>query len=170
MRLNLPHSNHRGPDPVVTPEGVYTWEPFSTQHQMLTVVLAVKKIVERLLSDRFVLAACEVTFKALPLRKTLTDVWNDPDVWFSFNSLNHPFAFGTTLQGTKEISIGNFPFIFPDAPGVVAATMIHEMAHVAGAPRDTDEAERTLLKCGFGDYFSPEIIGMVRRGSRRLFA
>lgn len=41
-----------------------------------------------------------------------------------------------------------------------AATIVHELAHCAGAPgRPSTAAERTLIPCGFRDMFNPDFVG-----------
>ena len=40
-----------------------------------------------------------------------------------------------------------------------AATLVHEMAHCAGAGGDSTVAERTLMVCGFQDHFDASVRG-----------
>ncbi len=41
----------------------------------------------------------------------------------------------------------------------VAASLVHELAHVNGAPGDSHAAEATLPCCGFAALYVPTIIG-----------
>jgi hypothetical protein len=42
---------------------------------------------------------------------------------------------------------------------MVAGTLVHEFAHVNGAPGTTRQAEATLLACGLGRVYNPIIVG-----------
>ncbi len=59
-------------------------------------------------------------------------------------------------------------FKLPDPVSWIAATLVHELAHVNGAPGGmlSKAAETTLPPCGFGDEFNPATVGMVRRPRR----
>lgn len=45
---------------------------------------------------------------------------------------------------------------------LIAATLVHELAHVNGAPggMESKAAEATLPPCGFDDLFNPALVGM----------
>jgi hypothetical protein len=45
---------------------------------------------------------------------------------------------------------------------MVAATIIHELAHINGAGGKTTDAEDTLLHCGMAERHRSEIIGYLR--------
>jgi len=52
---------------------------------------------------------------------------------------------------------------------IVAATIVHEFAHVGGAPGwPSPAAERALPKCGFGPQYDPGIFGSIESVARML--
>jgi len=49
----------------------------------------------------------------------------------------------------------------------LAATLIHELAHVNGASGHDAAAERTLLPCLMGHLYDPHIIGQIDSACKR---
>jgi len=46
---------------------------------------------------------------------------------------------------------------------MIAATIVHEFAHIAGAPGGAShKAEKAADKCGFGPQYNPKIMGSIR--------
>jgi hypothetical protein len=88
-------------------------------------------------------------FRSLPGRRSLTSLINDSSIWINYAPTVAPF-FGQTAMGTGEIGISDRPF----AAGkwMVLATVIHELAHVNGAPNTggSSLAEDAVYHCGLG--------------------
>lgn len=114
---------------------------------------------------------CDEGFKSLPKHHTFDEVLNDKNVWISFGSDRGDLANGNTWLGLTinndeknyDIAINTWAFtcVKNKATRVqeIAAILVHEMAHVNGAPNDTHTAEMMLMFCGFGEYYEPTVIG-----------
>jgi hypothetical protein len=95
----------------------------------------------------------------------------DPGIWVSLNSNPATDIFGMTHK--KEISILIRLFSLGSLVRVIAATLVHELAHVNGAPggwTDSKAAESTLPPCGFEDQYNPAIVGSIRRPKQIILA
>jgi hypothetical protein len=86
-------------------------------------------------------------FRTMPLGRSLSDMLNDNTIWINFEPVRN--VFGVTAMGTGEMAIAKPAFDM--GRWTVLATLIHELAHVDGAPGGTDKrAEEALLSCGLG--------------------
>jgi hypothetical protein len=134
--------------------------------ELQVLVSAIMLILNRTITVDTVFGTCNDAFKKLPVGKSWADIWISPTFWINFNPSNQAGLFGTTRAGTQEISIAKFPFKQINASAVVAATIIHEMAHVNGAPGGTStQAEEQLTPCGFDAERIPGLQGMLRRAA-----
>lgn len=90
----------------------------------------------------------DVYFKTLPGGRTLTQLLNDSTIWINFDPTLTLFGLGQI--GGKELALG--PRAYKVGKWTVLATIIHELAHLNGAPNtSTDKrAEEALLHCGLG--------------------
>ena len=101
-------------------------------------------------------AACRDAFCALPLRRSLEAVWTDPAVSISYTPSAR--VRGYTDIGTKLI-VMTFDGLMR-SPREIAATLLHELAHLNGAPAGaTLMAESLLPRCGFADLYDPTAQG-----------
>jgi hypothetical protein len=84
-------------------------------------------------------------FKSLPEKRSLTQLLLDRRIW-----INHaPHLYGTGVRLANEIGIGELAYI--RGRTLVLATLIHELAHIAGAPDGNSRAaEDALIHCGLG--------------------
>ena len=72
-----------------------------------------------------------------------------------------PGACGVTHGNNKDITIASW-CLDTQTTSMVAATLIHEAAHVAGAPGGKSHmAERAVDKCGFHAEYDPELLGSL---------
>jgi hypothetical protein len=97
-------------------------------------------------------------FRTLPRGRALTDLLNDPTIWINYSS-DLTGYYGTTYNN-KDLWIG--PLAFRYGQWMVLATLIHELAHIAGAggagtnlvcnefSAVCHAAERAVLECGLG--------------------
>ncbi|MEO8278906.1 MAG: hypothetical protein ABI564_04385 [Ideonella sp.] len=86
-------------------------------------------------------------FKGLSGGRTLTQLTNDSSIWINY----YPglTLFGEAEIGGKELALG--PNSFSKGKWVVLGTLIHELAHINGAPTGNDtQAEEALYHCGLG--------------------
>lgn len=140
-----------------------TWEPFQDDRQVDLVIAAFMAINKHVIWDKKILKTCNCAFAKLAGRRDFATVWKDPNIWVSLNSNPASDIFGMAYK--KEISIPIRMFSLPDPTRVIAATLVHELAHVNGAPggwTDSKAAESTLPPCGFDDQYNPAIVGAIR--------
>jgi hypothetical protein len=87
-------------------------------------------------------------FRCLPLGHSLRDLLADRSIWINYD----PDFRGYGSQSTEhphELAIGQLAFA--QGRWMVLATLLHELAHVNGAPAGSDRtAEATLVHCGLG--------------------
>ena len=140
-----------------------TWEPFKDEKQIELMIGAFMEINQKVIWDKGVLKTCNCAFSRLPGRRDFAAVWRDPNIWVSFNPNPVEGLFGITYK--KDISIAAHVFTLRDPVRWIAATLIHELAHVNGAPGGTESkaAESTLPPCGFDDKYNPATVGFLRR-------
>jgi hypothetical protein len=83
------------------------------------------------------------------LGRTLTQLLNDNTIWVNYATFGE---YGqTNFVGGKEIAIGIRAFRI--GRWTVLATLIHELAHVNGAPgRPSTFAEDAVYHCGLGSH------------------
>lgn len=92
--------------------------------------------------------SANVFFKRLPGGRSLSSLLGDRTIWINFDP-SEP-AFGAQ-SGAHPHEIAMGPSSFRMGRWTVLATLIHELAHVNGAPGGSDRrAEEALLHCGLG--------------------
>lgn len=103
---------------------------------------------------------CNSYFRTLrPGRPTtFAALWADAGLWINFFTSSSDFGV-TSLDGRD---VGLSSFCFDGSWRRVAATLVHELAHVAGAPGGSgasSAAEDALLHCLFPDLHNPAARG-----------
>ena len=120
------------------------------------------------------LPSANLYFSRLPYQKTLTGLLADRATWINYE--DNPRRYGATVMvGQAEMAISSTAF--RKGRWVVLATLIHELAHVGGAPGFSHAAEQAVLACGLGlpsellrgrddrrTPYEPGILGMNVRG------
>jgi hypothetical protein len=91
--------------------------------------------------------SANIYFRGLPNGRSLSDLLGDSSIWVNYAPVTLDYGL-TNWVGGKEIAIG--PAAFRVGRWTVLATLIHELAHVNGAPLNTTAAERAVLACGLG--------------------
>jgi hypothetical protein len=95
---------------------------------------------------------CNDCFRLLPGKRSFDEVWNDASVWINYDPRADRGWYGRTYGvGGKEICISEVAF--KKGRWWVAGTLVHELAHVNGAPINTAAADETLLKCGLKNAY-----------------
>jgi hypothetical protein len=136
------------------------WLPFTDDAQIQQMIDAFMVINSKVIWDKTILKNCNRAFCNLPGRRDFAAVWRDPGVYVSFNPNPDPSFTGITFK--KDITISSWLFKNPNAARLIAGTLVHELAHVNGAPGGmvSKAAEATLPPCGFDDLFNPALVGM----------
>ena len=99
-------------------------------------------------------ANCHAAFARLPRGRTLQAVWEDAAVRIGY--VTTALARGVTANATGTIGLTLVGLAL--SPRNIAATLLHELAHVNGAEdAPSSTAEQMLPPCGFSDLFTPGI-------------
>lgn len=136
----MPHI-HKTASKYTAPTPLQGWQWLPfTDKIMLNVITRAVSLIDKRIKGT---KPCEASFKALPGGKSFSDIWNQANVWVSLLAMGEWMA---------------------------AATLIHELAHVNGAPGNDTQAEDTLLKCMLKDHHNPNIIGQIRNSKIKTTA
>ncbi|MCW7538130.1 hypothetical protein OOT46_09745 [Aquabacterium sp. A7-Y] len=152
------------PDPIKNDEGRITneFKPFSDPQDIRRLKAAIEYIEKRILhlgepaAKDSIASTCNAYFLRLPRRRSLEQLVTDPGekIWIHYD----PIGTDAGAARGKDITLGR------KALGgnvqVLAATLIHELAHVVGARDDDGTAEDALLHCGLSkQHVANNIIG-----------
>lgn len=155
-QINFSDSGHLIP-PIGT--GRYSFSPFDRQldrqrtHQLQAAISFIEATLIRTPCE-----SCEQAFRSLDRHRSFREIWSDATIWISYTS--SILDRGYTHSNGRDIAISLAAFgSSPIQWRGVAATLIHELAHVGGASGTTCDAERVLLRCRFADHFDPSVIG-----------
>lgn len=92
--------------------------------------------------------SADTYFQSLPLSQKLSDLLQNNRIWINYSAVM-PHYGETNRVGGKEVCISEYAHRW--GKWTVLATLIHELAHVNGAPGGADKrAEEALLHCGLG--------------------
>jgi hypothetical protein len=157
-RYNTVASGHAGPPA----NSGWQWLPFPSHAALHTVHHAAHIINSKIRHSK----SCNAAFKVLPAGRSFANVWADHSIWVSYDPKNQAGQYGATLG--NEITITAYSLKI--GVWTVAATLIHELAHVDGAPGTNHDAEATLRHCLLSGLEDPAIIGHLFHpsGSVRL--
>lgn len=87
-------------------------------------------------------------FRLLPLGRSLSELLADRSIWINYDPDFRGFGSQST-EHPHELAVGQLAFA--QGRWMVLATLLHELAHVNGAPGGSDRsAELTLVHCGLG--------------------
>lgn len=96
------------------------------------------------------MASANIYFRSLPSGRSLTALLNDRTIWINYDPTATEFG-AQSVAHPHEIAVG--PSAFRIGRWTVLATLIHELAHVNGAPGGGDQrAEQALLHTGLGRW------------------
>ena len=96
------------------------------------------------------MASANMYFRSLPNGRSLTSLLRDRSIWINYDPSATEFG-AQSVAHPNEVAIG--PRAFRIGRWTVLATLIHELAHVGGAPGGGDQrAERALLHTGLGQW------------------
>ena len=156
-KINTPKQRHR----VNVNSARWEFKPFTDKQYLKTLKRAMDIIDSRIKGHN----PCNEAFKALPGGKSFADIWKDQTVWINYDSSNKQGKYGATHRSSKNITISRYALRM--GRWTVAATLVHELAHVNGAPGDDTQAEDTLKSCLLNGLHDPTIIGKVTESGRR---
>jgi hypothetical protein len=148
-QIFTPTSRHAAPSPVAG----WQWQPFGNATYLARLRAAVAVIDARVKKY----APCNAAFSSLPGGRTFADVWADPSVWICYDPGAQTNRYGATLANDVTLS----QYTCRMGQWTIAATLIHELAHVNGASGHDAAAEKTLVPCLMGHLYDPHIIGRI---------
>jgi len=103
-------------------------------------------------------APCNAAFRALPGGRSFADVWNDNSVWINYDPDSNPGYFGARVG--NDVTISKYAYLM--GHWTVVATLVHEFAHVNGAPGgNSTQAEDTLRRCLLHQLHDPAVLGRL---------
>lgn len=120
-----------------------TWAPFENANDIRTV----RHALSILSSNVAHMKSANDYFLRLPGKRSFTDVVNDGRVWISYDP-NGPDSAETV---GFHITIGRTPLRW--GFWAVAATLVHELAHINGASDEDGQAEEALNHCGLTNHY-----------------
>ena len=99
----------------------------------------------------------------MPKGKSFSQFWNDASIFVNFSPDTTVNFYGATHSNLKDICITAW-CLDTHNKWMIAATIVHELAHVAGAPGGTSHAaEKAAEKCGFKPQYNPLIQGSINK-------
>lgn len=118
-------------------------------------------IVNRLDKKINLYGPCNTYFKSLPMGKNFSTFWRDNSIFIDFSPDATNGFYGATHSSLKDVCISAW-CLDNNHKWMIAATIIHEFAHVAGAPGGMDHsAEKAADTCGFKPQYNPTIMGSL---------
>ncbi len=127
-----------------------------------------KAIIDRLDKKLNLYGPCNKYFKKLPKGKTFSDFWRDNSIFINFSPSTSAGFFGATHSNDKDVCITAW-CLDTHNKWMIAATLVHEYAHIAGAPGGASHAaEKAADMCGFKPQYDPTILGSIEKLSKDL--
>lgn len=121
------------------------------------------KVIDRLDKKINLNGPCNRYFSSLPKGKTFSDYWRDPSIFINYSPSLTAGFYGATHSNDKDICISAW-CLDTQNRWMLAATLVHEFAHVGGAPGGASHAaEKAVKKCGFTPQYEPTILGSLEK-------
>lgn len=146
--VHLPASGYVAP----VPNSGWQWLAWSDNVKLKVLLDAMFIIGTRIKGYK----PCNAAFKKLPGGRSFDDIWGDASIYISYDPGNTKGRYGATLGKAVTISAYSIGM----GRWTTAATLVHELAHVDGAPGNDTQAEDTLLSCLLSGLHDNTIIGM----------
>lgn len=158
--INTPTSGHHGPP--YNPGVSLNYLPYSDTRWLAVLQSAVTLVGARIVRH----LPCNRAFAALPYGRTLHSLWGDARIWLNFDPSHNGQDYGETTG--FDITITEYALRM--GRWTTAATLVHELAHVGGAPDSDRQAEDTLIRCLLPGLRDPSVIGKIVSRSRSRYA
>lgn len=122
---------------------------------------AMRWIEENVVNALVIGRSCNEEFSTHPGKRTFESLWNDPNIWISFHTNPNPTLYAQAVANGQDVAIAYGAFRL--GWRMVAATLIHEFAHLNGIVGiDHSRAEDTLLFCGMQGLHDDTILGYLQ--------
>ena len=140
----------------------------AAERARLTKVTEAYGIVNRLDRRIDLHGPCNRYFRNLPHGNSFRHYWRDDTIFIDFSPSMTSGFFGATHTNDKDITVSAW-CLNKHNRWMIAATIVHEFAHIAGAPGvPSHNAERAVQQCGFGPQYASTILGSIRELGRHL--
>jgi hypothetical protein len=147
MKINILGMFHQLPG-ACSSNGFFPFSPVRHAPEIYLVKKAIELIRQKSRGNMF----CNLSFQTLPRGRSFDDVFDDASIWISLVK-HKPFVAGLSIG--NEIGIYENTFSTAKTKSnpaeIIASVILHELAHVAGAPDNPDMAEWLLIPCGFSN-------------------
>ena len=141
----------------VFPEGT------PVEKERLEKLKRVKGILDRLAGSLDRQGPCNKYFRSLARGRSFGQIWNDNTIFLDLSPSNAPNFYGATHSNDKDVAISVW-CLDTQNRWMVAATVVHELAHVGGAPGGASHAaEKAADECSFQPQYDPTILGELRQ-------
>jgi hypothetical protein len=102
--------------------------------------------------------------------RSFDKVWEDNTIWISYEPRTGLGWDGATDSGQKEVTLGEDAFTHDGGNRwYVAAVLVHELAHCAGAGGAPSKAASTALKfCGLANLYDGAVGARVVQSDQRM--
>jgi len=105
---------------------------------------------------------CNTYFKTLPNGRTFRHFWRDNTIFINFSPSVINGFYGATHSNDKDTCLSAW-CLDNTNHWMVAATIVHEFAHIADAPGGAShDAEKATDMCGFKPQYDPTILGSIK--------
>jgi hypothetical protein len=99
---------------------------------------------------------CDEIFTALPGGRSFQDLFDDPNCWVNYDPSNAQNDWGWTMPSAYPSDVVITQFTLRMGRWSTAGTIVHELAHLNGAPGGASHAaEETLKYCGLQSPLGP---------------
>ena len=162
LHINQTGSRHHAPaDTTEIVAGVsqtFKWHRYNNVAYVSVLQFAVSTINNKIKHH----SPCNKAFEALPGGLSLRDLIHRRSIWISYDPNGQNEYYGVTLG--RDIAISAYALRM--GVWTTTATLVHELAHVDGAPGGADhQAEGVLVDCLMANLHNPMIMGKVIRHS-----
>ncbi len=135
----------------------------ATDKERLAKITGAYNIINRLDKKIDLRDPCNKYFKTLPKGKSFRRFWRDDTIFIGLSpSLANGF-YGATHSNDKDVCVSAW-CIDNTNHWMIAATIVHEFAHIAGAHGGASHAaEKAADMCGFKPQYDPTILGSIKQ-------
>ena len=126
-----------------------------------------------LLNEMHDAKACNDEFRSQPGGRAFKDMLDDASIWINYDSTNNGALWGWTIPPSFPNDLVITKYALGMGHWSTAATIVHELAHLNGAPGGSSHsAEHTVKACRMrsrrGPYDSHVVGSVVQRRDTRI--
>ena len=152
MRINYKGANHLL-SAFLTGNSFIPFDPASQLHSRCIGYVSAAMFLMK--TKGYLNPQCNYAFRKLPNGRPFDELLGDENIWVSI--LMNDYVLAQSSEKDIAVSMLSFSQAFKRKDGVdyIASILVHELAHVNGAPMSNMQAEDVLLPCGFSQFYNP---------------